>query len=794
MNRLLSLALAGACALPAAAQAIPKINSISHEFVQRGSLVEVTFRGENLAGVYKAFVKGDAGVRFKTLAPPSATLAVEATGGGIAVVQPANPNELKLELDVATDAPLGSRQVRLATAEGISNPIDFTVSHLPEIKETGEPISLEAAQKISLPTAVTGRLRNPGETDFYRFAARKGQKIVLEILGQRFGQQIDSSLAVLDKNGAELARNEDSIGNDSVIIFDAPADDEFVASVRDFRLQGGGGYRYRLLIGELPFVSSSFPFGGRRGEPTEIQLTGANLAGGEKFLVQPDSDTALGRRELRTVAALGLSNPFPFEVSDLPHFNEAEPNTAIDQADVVQVPGVMNGRIQAARDWDAFEFRAQKDQRLIFEVAAAKFGSPLDALLTLTDASGNVLQRNDDSSSADARIDHTFGAEGDYVLIVEDLLERGGPNYGYRLSATRLQPDFEVRVVSDTVRLHRGGRAAVRCELTRQNGFGDTVKIVANGLPEGVRAEPLLLHPGQPDAGLLFITAEDAASLGAISLKLEASSVVAGKTVSHPVKTFAGDRAVAAAYVTVHEAAPFMIHAGQPMATVEQNQSVNLDAYLERRNGFAGEVKISLEGYSAGREPVTRSVDYQPLTLKGTDTRGSIAVKAKLDSEVGARFVAFKAEASINGKNIAQFSEPMPLAITQVPFLLSTTLKRLAVTALPPGSTSSAGEAVFAVRAERRAGFNGEIALKFEGVPEGVTLTGDKIPEGAGETTVKLLASEKAPAGKEVQLKITGSGSHNDKVYRFAPADIPLQVNAPEPAETAAPAQASAAK
>lgn len=781
MNRFLPLAVACACVLPAAGQAIPKLDSISHEFVQRGSTIDVTLRGENLANVQKVWVAGGAGPTFRLPQPTEAPVTIEASGGGISVVQPSNAKELKLTLEVPGETSLGRREIRVATADGISNPIDLNISHLPELGET--------TATINLPAAITGRLGAPGETDTFKFNARKGQKIVLEVLGVRFGQLLDSSLAVLNKEGAELARNEDSIGNDSVIVFDPPADGEYTAQLRDYRLQGGDRFRYRLFIGELPFVANSFPFGGRRGEATEIQLAGANLAGGEKLLVLPEAETRLGRRELRASAALGLSNPFPFEVSDLPHFTEAEPNSSIDQADRISLPAAINGRIQAARDWDAFKFRAEKDQRFIFEAAAAKFGSPLDALLTLTDANGNVLQRNDDSSSADARMDHTFGAAGDYVLIIEDLLERGGANYGYRLTATRPAADFEAKLITDAIRLHRNGRVAARVEINRLNGHGEVIKISAKGLPVGVRAEPLLLHPNDPQAGLIFFTADETAALGVISLQLEAT----GNQVTRGVKPFAGDRGVLGAYLTIHEAAPFMVHAGQHMAAVEQNQSVNLDAVVERARGFNGEIKVSLEGFSAGREPITKSLDYQPLTLKGADTRGSIAAKARLDSEVGARLIAFRAEANVDGKNVVQYSAPMPLSITQVPFLLSTTLKRLTVTALPPGSTSSAGEATFAVRAERRAGFNGEIALQFQGIPEGVTVSGDKIPAGAGEVTVKLIASEKAAAGKEAPLKITGAGTHNDKQYRFWTADVPLQVNAPEPVESA-PAQATAAK
>jgi hypothetical protein len=69
-------------------------------------------------------------------------------------------------------------------------------------------------------------------------------------------------------------------------------------------------------------------------------------------------------------------------------------------------------------------------------------------------------------------------------------------------------------------------------------------------------------------------------------------------------------------------------------------------------------------------------------------------------------------------------------------------------------------------------------------VPDGISATVDKIPNGAGETTIKLLASDKAAiTTNEIQLHLTGTGTFKDKTYRFTPQAIALQVNAPEPVE-----------
>jgi hypothetical protein len=416
---------------------------------------------------------------------------------------------------------------------------------------------------------------------------------------------------------------------------------------------------------------------------------------------------------------------------------------------------------------------------LDFEVAAQRFGSPLDALLTLTDVKGNVIQKNDDSNGPDARIDQTFSAAGDYILFIEDLLEHGGPEFTYRITCTQPMPNFEVKLVQDTPRVARGGRTPVRCELSRANNFNEPVRITAKGLAGTLCGTARANTANEPGTGLLFISASSDAPLGSTPLRLEATAVVNGKTVTHSVASFAGDQRVKSAYVTVLDQAPFLIHSGNLLATIEQDQSVNLEALVERSEGFDGEVKVSMEGFSAGREPATKSFDYQPITIKGNESRGNISAKAKLDSEIGARMVVLRGDATVNGQPVTEYGAPFPVATTEIPFMLTTTMKRVVVTAVPPGAQSSANEAVFQVKANRRAGFNDEIALKLEGVPDGISATVDKIPGGAGEATVKLIASDKAtPTTNEIHLNLTGVGVFKDKTYRFKPPAIGLQINA----------------
>jgi hypothetical protein len=781
------------CAAPLAllAQPAPKFTSVSPEWIQRGTTGEITFTGENLGNVTRFLFSGEPGLSATNAtppAPPRPAITIEASGGGITQAQPAPPKDdkkLVARVTAAPDAPLGAREVRVVTPGGVSNPLLLNVGQWPELTEAEPNNAATQAQAITLPAAITGSIGTAQDADAFRFKAGQGQQLLFEVDAARRGTKLDASLAVLDAAGKELARNEDRFGLDSLLDFTVPEDGEYVLQLRDFRYQGGGDYGYRLYAGALPYVDSIFPFGGQRGKTVEVALDGRNLEGTTKMTWSIAASAPRGRQEIRASTPRGYSNKVAFDVSDLPDFLEAEPNDAPDKANAVSAPVVINGRVSPAKDADQFKFKSDKDQKLVCEVAASRFGSPLDALLVLADASGSVLQQNDDANGADARIEFDAKKDAEYVLAVRDLTGRGGDKFAYRLSirppgSGGAEAGFVARFLPDTLRVHRHGAAKVRCEVTRTGGFDGPVRCEFADLPAGVTAEPLVL-PNAPASGLLLVSAGKDAPLGSFPVKLNASATIGGKLVTRTAEPLSGDKPAREAFLTVLDAAPFTLDVLTLAADLEQGQTTTLAVLANRREGFTGEIKLAAEGFMAGRDPLTKSFEAGDVTLKPTETTGKLTLKPKMDSEVGTRTLVVRGEAAVDGAPVVTYSRPLPLTVTQFPFLISSTLARLNVTALPAGAESAAKETASTIKVERRAGFNGDVTLALEGLPAGLNLTLDKIPAGLGETTLKLVATEKAPPGTNT-LTVIGTGVHNDKTYRHR-ASVTLTINAPEPTE-----------
>ena len=123
-------------------------------------------------------------------------------------------SEKKFRIAVGADVPAGSYDVYLVGRFGVSNPRLFGVSRgLQDVAEANDNRTLEKAQQIEVNSAVNGTINGAAE-DYFRFAARKGQRIVIDCLAQRLDSDLDGTLALFASSGQSLATSGDYYGAD----------------------------------------------------------------------------------------------------------------------------------------------------------------------------------------------------------------------------------------------------------------------------------------------------------------------------------------------------------------------------------------------------------------------------------------------------------------------------------------------------------------------------------------------------------------------------------------------------
>ena len=419
----------------------------------------------------------------------------------------------KVKVTLAADARPGTRELRVSSPLGLSNPIRFRVGQLPECRESEPNNTQPAATRVtSMPAVLNGQIM-PGDVDHFRFRARKGQHLVAKVVARDLIPYLADSVpgwfqatvALYDADGREVAYVDDfRFDPDPVLLYKVPRDGDYVLEIRDSIYRGREDFVYRVELGELPFVSSIFPMGARRGEQVTVKLTGQNLP--RTTLTRDLSDAGTGLQSLFVNARPCPSNAVPFAVDDLPEVLEEEPNNTIARARRVSLPVIVNGRIDAPGDWDVFRFRAVKGSTVVAEVHARRLGSPLDSLVKLTDVRGKVLALNDDcvdkgagmvTHHADSRLSINIRSTGDYLLWLGDTQRKGGPAYGYRLRVSHPKADFALRIVPSAVNAAGGTTVPITMHALRADGFDGDITLRLKDAPTGFKLSGGWVPAGQ---------------------------------------------------------------------------------------------------------------------------------------------------------------------------------------------------------------------------------------------------------------------------------------------------------
>lgn len=458
--------------------------------------------------------------------------------------------QVVIEVSIDAQAPPGDRELRLVGPDGASNPLVFQVGRLPEARE--EELALAGSGQpavVEPPVVLNGQIM-PGEVDRFRLQLKRGQRLVARVAARRLIPYLadavpgwfQATLRLRDGGGGEVAYNDDfRFDPDPALLYEVPADGVYYLEVSDAIYRGREDFVYRIAVGELPFVTSVFPLGGREGAPTTVVLGGWNLPAATLAL-----DTTPGRGEIREAvvgAEQGLANRIAYAVSELPEVTEAEPNDGSSRPQVVSLPVVVNGLIQQAGDRDLFAFDGRAGEELVAEVYARRLGSPLDCLLRLTGPDGQTVAINDDykdpamglvTHHADSYLRVQLPQDGVYQICVSDAQRQGGEAWAYRLYLRPPRPDFALRLAPSAVNVPSGRSATAKVHIVRKDGFAGEVELALADAPAGFTLSGGRIAEGQ-DAADVTITAPRGASRQVAPLRVEGRAAVGGATVTRPV-------------------------------------------------------------------------------------------------------------------------------------------------------------------------------------------------------------------------------------------------------------------
>ncbi|WP_337173448.1 PPC domain-containing protein [Paludisphaera sp.] len=414
-----------------------------------------------------------------------------------------------LSIAVAGDALPGVRWFRVFDQDGASSSRPFVVGVLREIAEVEPNDDPRKPQKVEEPrVTINGRLAKNGDVDGFAVELKAGAVLTADLQAARpIGSPMDGVLQVVSADGFVMAQNDDDVGMDPRIVFEAPSDGTYIVRLFAFpaapdssiRFSGGDAYVYRLTLTTGGFVDHAFPLAVAAGGPAEVAAVGPNVPapGPGSALAVPAGDDP-GRVALAHPSLPGIA-----EVRRVAGPTAVEAEVAADDhpqplADL----GSVSGRLDLPAERDIYRIALKNGETRVFRVESREFGLPLDPVVAVLDAEGKALAEADDRrrSSKDPELKFAPKADGEYRVVVRDLHGRGGPRYAYLLSVAKPEPDFELTLAADQFEVTPGKESKVAVTIDRREGFAGEIEIRAEGLPAGVEATKVVSKSGDDSA------------------------------------------------------------------------------------------------------------------------------------------------------------------------------------------------------------------------------------------------------------------------------------------------------
>lgn len=658
--------------LPVAA-APPKPAKLQPAAIPRGNTTRVTFTGTELGHSSKV-----------TASHPGVSIALKAI----------DATKLEADVTVKPDVPPGSVQLVVENAAGKSAPLPLIVDRFAPIPEAGVTDSARAAQPVKLPVTVAGAVDRAGDADFYRFDAKAGDQIGVQVLAGELGSKLDPVLILTDASGTILAEGLTSLG------YRVAKPGTYSVGIRDREYRGAADMTYRLNIGDVPVITGVFPLGVMRGRTADVHLEGVNLGTMQSVKLTMAANKVPGTFESLTFPD-GREKP----LGNLNIVADEFPSVIVDPANgaELRVPGTADGILLKANDAQTIRFHAKKGERLIVEVNARRLGSPLDSVIEILDATGKPVPRAVLRSTA--RVWSTFRdhdaanpgirLESWNELGIDDLLYGDGELM--KIFALPKGPDDDCQFY--TARGQRLGflgttpnAHAQGCPLYKVEVHPPGRTFPPNGLPVfdiAYRNDDGGEGLGK-DSRLFFDPPAD----GTYQVKLSDGRGAGGPTHAYRL--------------TVRQPRPsFTLSFSPTTPAVWKGGAVPIALNVTRLDGFDGPIRVKLDGLPPG-------ITAPEGTIEGNQVATSIALHAEPTATVpaGANF-KFLATATIDGKSVLHEAVWTGLKVVEPGDVVATT--RQNSVSIQPGK-----ETRLTVDIERRGDFKGRVPVEVRGLPHGV--------------------------------------------------------------------------
>jgi hypothetical protein len=340
-----------------------------------------------------------------------------------------------LKVNIPETVKPGLYDMRVKTAGGVSRPLPFHVSDLPEILEA-EPCTEDnrpVDPPFDLPLCINGQIVE-GDIDIYPFRAEAGRELELKVMARELKPFIadavpgwfEAVLTVYGPDGKELGCSDcTQFRPDPSLRMTLPETGVYTVSVRDSIWRGRIDFVYRLLIQDA--AEPDLPeFEHVLAEPGAVNEHPFSARAGQKLFIR----------------TLALAKGSPID-------------TWVQVVDA-------NGTVLAEND---------------------------DAVPSVNTGLQTVF--------ADSELVVKIPTSGNYIVRVSDTAQKGGPEFGYDLKIDTSRPTAELYVSPAAIQCFPGQSVPITFHAVRHEGFDKEIKVDLIGSAAGFELDSAVIPAGQ---------------------------------------------------------------------------------------------------------------------------------------------------------------------------------------------------------------------------------------------------------------------------------------------------------
>lgn len=484
--------------------------------------------------------------------------------------------EIKFIGDVGNLAPLKTRLPAetnpnfpvFAMNEGQISPSPnfLRVSSLPNVMEV-EPNDSRTklpVLEVAPPMAINGIIDKEGDSDWYSFKGKKGQRLTFTAHARSVRSPLDPVLSLYYMNGEKFTslKSNDDVGRskDSKIDQVLPQDTTYFLYIRDHLAKGGPDYVYRIEItDQQPEVVTSLPPFGNNDTQARQMIP---IPRGNSY-----STVVLTKRT-------GFKGDLKLIAENLPK-------------------GVTMHALDVPADLDRIP--------VVFEAAA---DAPLNS--SLIDLKAKYTPGPEDKANP---------VEGNYAHEFILISGPGNSNmYGTtvdRLAAAVVEEaPFTVKIEKPVVPIIRRGSLNLKVSIKRKEDFKDKVTLRMLWNPPGIASRGTAVIPAEKDSVIFPLTANADAGLGKWNIAVIAeANLPTGQVLVGSKHT----------EITVEE--PFLNMAIE-LAAIERGKEGQVFCTVEKLRDFQGDAEIRLLAL-----PAHTTAEPQKINKDTTEVSFSVLTK-----------------------------------------------------------------------------------------------------------------------------------------------------------------------